>query len=79
MAPSLWYKKSPYRSKSLGVPGGIRTPDFLLRRQALYPLSYRHTQQGYYTQSNGAVKVGFVLLRRVNLGCGDAREGHSES
>ncbi len=27
----------------LGVPGGIRTPDVLLRRQALYPLSYRHT------------------------------------
>ncbi len=25
-----------------GVPGGIRTPDILLRRQALYPLSYRH-------------------------------------
>ncbi len=24
------------------VPRGIRTPDFLLRRQALYPLSYRH-------------------------------------
>ncbi len=24
------------------VPGGIRTPDFLLRRQTLYPLSYRH-------------------------------------
>ncbi len=24
------------------VPGGIRTPDILLRRQALYPLSYRH-------------------------------------
>jgi hypothetical protein len=24
------------------VPGGIRTPDVLLRRQALYPLSYRH-------------------------------------
>lgn len=24
------------------MPGGIRTPDILLRRQALYPLSYRH-------------------------------------
>ncbi len=24
------------------VPGEIRTPDFLFRRQALYPLSYRH-------------------------------------
>lgn len=27
---------------SLGVPGEIRTPDILLRRQTLYPLSYRH-------------------------------------
>ncbi|GAB4526730.1 MAG: hypothetical protein OHK0046_43750 [Anaerolineae bacterium] len=27
---------------SLGVPGEIRTPDFLFRRQALYPLSYRY-------------------------------------
>ena len=26
---------------SYGVPGGIRTPDPLLRRQPLYPLSYR--------------------------------------
>lgn len=26
-----------------GVPGGIRTPDPLFRRQVLYPLSYRHT------------------------------------
>lgn len=25
-----------------GVPGGIRTPDLLLRRQMLYPLSHRH-------------------------------------
>ena len=24
-----------------GDPGETRTPDFLLRRQALYPLSYR--------------------------------------
>lgn len=27
---------------SSGVPGEIRTPDPLLRRQMLYPLSYRH-------------------------------------
>ena len=26
-----------------GVPGGIRTHDPLLRRQPLYPLSYRDT------------------------------------
>lgn len=25
-----------------GVPGEIRTPGTLLRRQVLYPLSYRH-------------------------------------
>jgi hypothetical protein len=27
--------------KHLGTPGGIRTPDFLLRRQALYPAELR--------------------------------------
>ena len=29
------------KSDSRGVPGGIRTHDPLLRRQPLYPLSYR--------------------------------------
>ena len=27
-----------------GAPGGIRTPDFCLRRAALYPLSYRRAR-----------------------------------
>jgi hypothetical protein len=31
--------RSPYFTRS-GAPGGIRTPDPLLRRQLLYPLSY---------------------------------------
>ena len=26
----------------VSVPGEIRTPDFLFRRQVLYPLSYRY-------------------------------------
>ena len=34
-----------------GVPGGDRTHDHLLRRQMLYPLSYRNNLTGIYFNS----------------------------
>ena len=29
-----------FRAQNDGAPGGIRTPDLLIRSQLLYPLSY---------------------------------------
>src|SRR5260221_1246646 len=58
------------------VPGGIRTPDILLRRQALYPLSYRHnrclqafvrSQLGYFITGKSHVKAAPVQLSATEL------------
>ncbi len=47
---------------NLCAPGGIRTHNLLLRRQLLYPLSYR----GMHTRE--AQRTGFEMsLRRTNL------------
>ena len=35
-----------------GTPGGIRTPDLLIRSQTLYPLSYRRTIALFYHASH---------------------------
>ncbi len=46
---------------SRGVPGEIRTPDPLLRRQMLYPLSYRHVLVFMIALGRGGVKTHLVL------------------
>ena len=54
-----------------GAPGGIRTPNLLIRSQMLYPLSYgrisfvlsRDNEKEHYTQVNFRPKQ---QARRVN-------------
>ena len=45
----------PVLASESGVPGGIRTLDPLLRRQPLYPLSYRDLQSKYSMADNKAM------------------------
>src|SRR5262249_8642036 len=40
---------------SIGAPGGIRTPDALLRTEALYPLSYRGRACGDYSKEQARI------------------------
>ena len=52
-------------SKRFGTPGGIRTPDPLVRSQMLYPLSYGRTVGERRSGRNisGAHFVPFILIR----------------
>ena len=47
-------------SRIASAPGGIRTPDFCLRRAALYPLSYRRVRlsAGYQPAACGTTQPG---------------------
>jgi DNA invertase Pin-like site-specific DNA recombinase len=49
---------------SSGVPGEIRTPGPLLRRQMLYPLSYRHMMLVILAQRGRGVKAFLVRSRQ---------------
>ena len=55
---------------SIGGPGGIRTPDLLVRSQTLYPAELRShiyavfQQQSYYNE-NGPDCQHFFIKRRV--------------
>lgn len=42
------------------APGGIRTPNLLIRSQMLYPLSYRRMTKADYTQIHFELQVGVV-------------------
>ena len=53
------------RLERAGAPGGIRTPDPLLRRQLLYPLSYGRTHIHYI--SDAAILRAISVLRLVRL------------
>ena len=55
-------------SEAHGVPGGIRTPDLLVRSQSLYPAELQaHSQQIYFTtfevKSQGAYTKSSICTK----------------
>src|SRR5436309_4603195 len=46
--------RHPANSSRVSAPGGIRTPNLLIRSQKLYPLSYRRSMYGLDSTARGA-------------------------
>ena len=54
-------------SSRLGAPGATRTPDPLLRRQLLYPLSYRRPEHNDESQSRMTNGTRRLVIARLSL------------
>ena len=68
-----WARVAPFESQTArirvkyGVPGGIRTPDILLRRQTLYPAELQARDKLWRRgwDSNPRTLAGYALSKRA--------------
>ena len=54
--------------EKFGGPGGIRTPDFLLRRQTLYPAELQARNENFDEESGGEGGIRRFSAIRAEVG-----------